>query len=69
MEYVKVSYPDLKKVLVDGEEAGWTNEIMRLEEGTHTFCIDCLRSRPKSRTVRITGTNELDPKEVRFARK
>ncbi|HPL63581.1 MAG: hypothetical protein PHG91_09635 [Syntrophales bacterium] len=69
MEYVKVCYPDLKKVLVDGEVSGWTNEIMRLEEGTHTFCVDCPRSKPKSRTVKVSGTDEIEPKEVRFAKK
>ena len=67
MEYVTVKYPESRKVLVDGELTGVTNEILKLEEGTHTFELGGAKDyKPLSQTVVIEGTNPVKPMEVAF---
>jgi hypothetical protein len=67
MEFVIVRYPTRRTVLVDGEEAGFTNKILRMEEGTHTFELDGAGDyMPISQTLEIKGTNSVHPKEVTF---
>jgi hypothetical protein len=67
MEYVIVKYPVSRTVLVDGEPAGSTNEILRMDEGTHTFALDGAKDyTPLSQTLEIQGTNSVSPKEVTF---
>lgn len=37
MEYVRVTYPTDRLVYVDGEKSGRTNEVPRIDAGTHIF--------------------------------
>lgn len=37
MEYVEVRYPKRRVVRMDGQDAGFTNETLMVEEGHHTF--------------------------------
>ncbi len=37
MEFVTVRFPESRIVLIDGEEAGMTNSVLRVNEGTHTL--------------------------------
>lgn len=67
MEYVIVKYPLSRTVLVDDEDAGLTNEILRMDEGTHTFALDGAKDyKPLSQTLEISGTNSVNPKGVAF---
>jgi len=37
MEYVVVSYPTTRKVRIDGQDAGFTNDTLMVETGNHLF--------------------------------
>jgi len=39
MEYVVVGYPGNRKVLVDGQAAGNTNDTLCVETGNHIFSL------------------------------
>ncbi len=70
MEYVIVRFPGSRAVFIDDEEGGVTNEILRLEEGTHTFRLGGAQDyKPESRTLQIKGTTSVKPKEVPFEKK
>ena len=43
MEYVVVTYPNKRKVLVDGKDAGYTNDTLRVETGHHIFALEGLQ--------------------------
>ena len=70
MEYVKVTFPTRRLVYIDEEENGYTNEVLRLEPGTHVFALGNLDNfRPGSRKVTVRDTSVLEPLEVPFYRK
>jgi hypothetical protein len=70
MEHLLVHFPVSRAVLIDGEESGSTNAILRVEEGTHTVSLgDPLYYKPSSRTVNIKGTTPIKPREVTFVKK
>ena len=70
MEYVVVVFPTDRLVYIDGEENGSTNEVLRIDAGTHLFELGNLANfRPASRTVTVQGTTVLEPLEIRFFRK
>jgi hypothetical protein len=67
MEYVKVKYPTDRLVYIDDEENGYTNEVLRIDAGTHVFRLGNLANyRPASRTVSVEGTTSLEPLEIAF---
>jgi len=37
MEYVVVSFPTARKVRIDGQDAGFTNDTLMVEKGHHIF--------------------------------
>ncbi len=70
MEYVKVGFPTRRLVYVDEEENGYTNEVLRVDAGTHVFALGNLANyRPASRTVTVKNTTVLEPLEIAFYRK
>lgn len=70
MEYVKVTFPTDRLVYIDDEENGSTNEVLRVEAGTHVFELGSLANyRPASRKVEVKDTTALEPLEIRFFRK
>ena len=70
MEHVKVAFPTARLVYIDGEECGNTNEILRVDAGTHVFELGHLQNyRPASRKVTVQDTTALEPLEIRFYRK
>lgn len=70
MEYVKVTFPTRRLVYIDEEENGYTNEVLRVEAGTHVFALGTLANyRPGSRTVTVKDTTVLEPLKVAFYRK
>jgi hypothetical protein len=70
MEHVIINYPKSRAVLIDGEETGMTNTILRVEEGTHTFRMEGPKDyKPSFRRVMVTGTSPIKPKEVTLAKR
>jgi hypothetical protein len=70
MEYVKVTFPTDRLVYIDGEENGNTNEVLRVEAGTHVFELGNLQNyRPASRKLMVKDTTALEPLEIAFNRK
>jgi hypothetical protein len=70
MEYVKVTFPTDRLVYIDGEENGNTNELLRVEAGTHVFELGNLQNyRPASRKEMVKDTTALEPLEIKFFRK
>jgi hypothetical protein len=70
MEYVKVTFPTRRLAYIDGEENGYTNDVLRVDAGTHEFSLgDRANYRPAKRTVTVMDTSVLEPLEVRFFRK
>jgi hypothetical protein len=70
MEYVIVTFPTNRFVYIDGEQNGSTNDVLRIDAGTHVFELGNLDNyRPGSRKVLVQGTSVLEPLEVPFYRK
>jgi len=70
MEHVVVTFPTRRLVYIDDEENGYTNEVLRVDAGTHVFTLGNLANfRPASRTVTVEGTSVLEPLEIKFLRK
>lgn len=70
MEYVTVAFPTDRLVYIDDEEGGYTNEVLKVDAGTHVFTLGNLQNfRPSQRTVLVKDTTPLEPLEVRFYRK
>lgn len=70
MEHVIVTFPTKRLVYIDGEENGYTNDVLRVDAGTHVFELGKLANyRPASRTVLVRDTTVLEPLEVAFYRK
>lgn len=70
MEYVKVTFPTRRLVYIDDEENGYTNDVLRVDAGTHLFALGNVANfRPASRKVTVEGTSVLEPLEVKFFRK
>ena len=67
MEHVRVTFPTDRLVYIDGEESGSTNEVLRVDEGTHVFELGSLANfRPASRKVMVQDTTALEPLEIKF---
>lgn len=70
MEYVIVSYPTNRFVYIDGEKGGKTNDVLRIEAGTHEFDLGNLRNyKPELQEVAVEETTVLQPMKIVFFRK
>ncbi len=70
MEYVVVTYPEERPVRIDGEFNGLTNEVLRVDAGTHLFDLGVPADyKPASRSAMVKDTTVLEPLEVAFFRK
>jgi len=70
MEHVIVKFPTDRLVYIDGEVNGSTNEVLKVDPGTHVFELGSLQNyRPASRKVMVQDTTVLEPLEIRFFRK
>lgn len=70
MEHVIVTFPTRRLVYIDGEQNGYTNDVLRVDAGTHVFELGNLANyRPASRKVLVQDTTVLEPLEVAFFRK
>jgi len=67
MEYLLVRFPRSRRVAIDGEFNGRTNELIELEAGTYTVSLGPPPNfTPESRRVVLRNTSALEPKEVTF---
>lgn len=70
MEYVIVTFPTDRLVYIDDEKNGYTNEVLRVDAGTHSFDLGPVANyRPASRNVTVEDTTPLEPREIVFYRK
>ncbi len=70
MEYVIVSFPTDRLVYIDGEQNGRTNEVLRVDAGTHVFELGNLDNfQPAQRKLLVQDTSVLAPLDVAFFRK
>lgn len=67
MEYLLVHFPRSRRVLVDDEFNGRTDELIELEAGTHTVALGPpYNFTPTFRNVRLVDTSALTPREIHF---
>ena len=70
MEYVKVVYPTNRFFFIDGEKGGITNDVLRVEAGTHLFGLGNQKNyEPESQKVEVEGTTVLKPMKIVFSKK
>lgn len=68
-EYMIVRYPTARRVFIDGEEVGRTNEPLTVERGTHKIDLgQPANYTPSFRRVQVVDTNLAEPREVIFAK-
>jgi hypothetical protein len=70
MEYVKVTFPTRRRVYIDEEENGYTNQVLRVDAGTHLFDLGPGDNyQPRSRKLTVKDTSPKKPKRIAFRRK
>lgn len=70
MGYVIVKYPETRDVNIDDDLNGQTNDVLRVDDGTHVFDLgQPLDYEPAEQEVVVTGTDILIPMEITFTRK
>ncbi len=68
MEYVIVEYPDKRSVLIDDQDAGFTDETLMVEEGHHDFALAGEADyTPARQEVLVQNTTGDDPLVIVFA--
>jgi hypothetical protein len=70
MEYLLVTFPEDREVLIDQEVQGRTNETIEVEKGTHSISLKTPPAdfRPRQKKIQLAQTSPLTPQEVTFAR-
>ena len=67
MEYIKVTFNQDRAVIMDDQDNGRTNKVLRVGAGIHTFTLDGEKNfSPKEITCQVSGTNEIEPKVIQF---
>lgn len=70
LEYVLVKFPADRPVYIDSEKNGRTNEVLRVDTGTHQFDLGPEADyRPASHNVMVKDTTVLVPLVLEFRRK
>lgn len=70
MEYVRVTFPTRRRVYIDEEANGYTNQVLRVDAGTHLFDLGAVENyTPRSRTVTVKETSPQKPRRIAFRRK
>ena len=70
MEYVKVAFPTDRFVYIDGDKGGITNQVLRVDAGTHGFDLGNLANyKPATVEVEVKETTVLLPMLVVFTKK
>lgn len=69
MEYVIIRFPTDRAVFIDEARNGFTNELLRVDPGTHVFDLGPFRNyAPESQEVKVKDTTPLEPCEIVFTR-
>jgi hypothetical protein len=67
VEYVTVTFPKTRQVLIDGQHSGVTNQILQVQTGTHVFALAGAQNfAPASQRVAVVNTSSIIPLEVPF---
>lgn len=68
MEYLVVYFPRPRRVLIDDEFNGRTEELIELEAGRHIVSLGPPYDnfKPDQYTIILKDTSELEPREVTF---
>jgi hypothetical protein len=67
MHYVIINYSATRGVLIDGRLGGYTNQVLRVGWGMHTFALDGPPNfTPPSETVNVLNTTAFSPLGVTF---
>jgi hypothetical protein len=67
MEYLVVHFPRSRRVMVDDEFNGRTEEIIELEAGTHVISLGPPANfAPAERKIVLADTDPTSPREVSF---
>jgi hypothetical protein len=62
MEYVVVNYPTARRVRIDGKDAGFTNDTLKVEKGHHIFDLgEPPDYQPASVPKLVQNTTEVGP--------
>jgi hypothetical protein len=68
MEFLIVHFPRSRRVRVDGEFNGRTEELIEIEAGRHVVTLGPPANfTPEERIVILKDTTELEPREIDFA--
>ena len=65
-QFVEVEFAEDRNVLIDGTYNGFTNKIIRIDEGEYTFTIQGDDFTPKEITKYIENTTALKPEIIKF---
>ena len=67
MDYLVVHFPRSRRVLIDDEFNGRTENVIELEAGRHVVSLGPpYNYTPEERTIILKNTAELEPREVSF---
>lgn len=67
MEYLVVTFPRPRRVKVDGEFNGRTDEVIELEAGSHVITLGPPANfKPSEQRIILKNTSELAPREIAF---
>lgn len=67
MEYLVVHFPRSRRVMIDDEFNGRTEEVIELEAGRHVVSLGPPNNfTPDQQTILLKNTTELEPREVSF---
>ena len=66
IQYLLVTYPEQRAVLVDGAGVGFTNHTLMLPADEYTITLEGSGYRPASQQVVLSGTSIVKPKVVVF---
>ena len=69
-EFLKVSFPEPRDVLINGEINGETNTLLELDEGRYTVSLAPPPDfTPEQQPVDLQDTCMATPKEIEFKKK
>jgi hypothetical protein len=67
MEYLIVHFPRSRRVMIDDEFNGRTEDVIEIEAGKHVVSLGPPSNfTPDKQTVTLKDTSELEPREVSF---
>jgi len=67
MEYLIVHFPRSRRVRIDDEFNGRTEELIEIEAGRHVVTLGPPNNfTPEDRSIVLKDTSELEPREITF---